>query len=242
MVRKLSMWLCGIAFAGAAFGDSAYDRVLAQIAEKTGLQAVTIPETGGSYLGKTHRGYRVVYMAKAGDVWGRFAARLTMAELGRETGGLLAYATGQDRASPDVVGSPLDKLLSEQIGQPLSVTVVLRHGKAHAPRLDVLAEGAHVHPGKALARHAQVGARAGFIYSDDDAFADRLAANEALMKRLKNLRGEYIRVDRDAVTLFWSGTESDFSGMLRDHGDYYAMLNAFLDDLADIADAIPPAR
>jgi hypothetical protein len=49
-------------------------------------------------------------------------------------------------------------------------------------------------------------------------------------------------VDRDAVTLFWSGTESDFSGMLRDHGDYYAMLNAFLDDLADIADAIPPAR
>ncbi len=62
------------------------------------------------------------------------------------------------------------------------------------------------------------------------------------MKRLKSLRGEYIRVDGDAVTLLWAGSETDYSGMISDHGGYYKMLNAMMDDLADIADAIPAGQ
>ena len=46
-------------------------------------------------MGKTHRGYNVVFTAKAGNVWGRYAARLTMGEIGREVGGFAAYLTGQ---------------------------------------------------------------------------------------------------------------------------------------------------
>ncbi len=46
-------------------------------------------------------------------------------------------------------------------------------------------------------------------------------------------------MDNEAVSLFWAGQEKDFSQMINDHGGYYKMLNAFLDDLADIADAIP---
>ena len=71
------------------------------------------------------------------------------------------------------------------------------------------------------------------------AFAGKLAANKQLMNRMKSLRGEYIRVDGDAVTFLWSGSETDYSGMIMDHGGYAKMLNAIMDDLADIADAIP---
>jgi len=41
------------------------------------------------------------------------------------------------------------------------------------------------------------------------------------------------------ITLFPVGQEKDFSQMINDHGDYGKMLNAFMGDLADIADAIP---
>ena len=73
----------------------------------------------------------------------------------------------------------------------------------------------------------------------DSAFAGKLAANKQLMNRMKSLRGEYIRVDGDAVTFLWSGSETDYSGMIMDHGGYAKMLNAIMDDLADIADAVP---
>jgi hypothetical protein len=232
-----------LAFAGiaAAYAQSgaAYERVMREIADKTGLKPVTIPDTEGAYLGKTHRGYEVIYTAKAGDVWGRYIARLTMAEIGKEAGGVLAYLTGQRKhLGGDVVGSPLDRLLSQQIGQPLSVTVILKHGKSAAPRLDVLSDYAKVEPADKLPAREKVGFNAGSIYAEDAAFAQRIAANAALMKRMKNLRSQYIRVDADAVTLFWSGSERDYSGMINDHGDYFRMLNDLMDDLADIADAI----
>jgi hypothetical protein len=218
---------------------SAQDRVMAMIADKTGLRPVTLPETGGAYMGKTHRGYEVIYSARAGDVWGRYVARLTMGEAGREAGGLLAWLTGQRRAlGGTVVGSPLDRLLSEQIGQPIAVTVVLKHGKPNAPRLDVLSDYAKVAPADKLPQREKVGFNAGSIHAEDAEFARRIAANEALMRRLKNLRSQYIRLDGDAVTLLWSGSERDYSGMINDHGDYFRMLNAFMDDLADIADAV----
>ena len=237
-----ALLLCAALLAPLAVqGQSATDRVMAQIAEKTGLKPVTIPDTQGAYMGKTHRGYEVIYTAKAGDVWGRYVARLTMAELGRETGGLMAFLTGQRTHVTDVVGSPMDRMLSQQIGYPLSVTVILKHGKPKAPRLDVLSDYAKIVPAERMPVRAQIGHNAGAILADDEAFARRLSSNEALMKRLKNLRSQYIRVDADAVTLFWAGSERDYSGMIRDHGDYFRMLNDLMDDLADIADAIPAA-
>jgi hypothetical protein len=62
------------------------------------------------------------------------------------------------------------------------------------------------------------------------------------MKRLKNVRDEYIRVDRDTVSFFFAGTEVDYGGLIRNHGDYFKMLNDLMDDLADIAEAIPTER
>jgi hypothetical protein len=151
---------------------------------------------------------------------------------------MLAYLTGQRTHMSNVVGSPLDRLLSEQIGQPISVTVILKHGKPNAQRLDVVSDYAKVAPAEKMAPRDRIGHNAGAIYSDDAAFAARLAQNAPLMKRLKNLRSQYIRVDADAVTLLWAGSERDYSGMINDHGDYYRMLNDMMDDLADIADAI----
>ena len=239
MVYRL-FFASGLLLAAAfAHAQSAQDRVMAQIADKTGLKPVTLPETQGAYLGKNHRGYDVIYTAKAGDVWGRYVARLTMGEIGREAGGVLGWMTGQyPHLGGNVTGSPMDRLLSQQIGQPLSVTVVLKHGKPAAPRLDVLSGYAKVVPAERMPERAKVGHNAGSIYADDADFAARIAGNEALMKRMKNLRSQYIRLDAGAVTLFWSGSERDYSGMINDHGDYFRMLNDFMDDLADIADAV----
>ena len=56
------------------------------------------------------------------------------------------------------------------------------------------------------------------------------------------MRNEYVRSDSDTVSFFFAGTETEYSGLIRDHGDYFKMLNDLMDDLADIADAIPAAR
>src|SRR5688500_10433753 len=89
--------LCVITLAPAptASAQTMKPEMLAQFEQKTGLKPVEIPDTQGTYLGKTHRGYRVVFTAKAGNVWGRYAARLTAAEIGREVGGFAAHVTGQ---------------------------------------------------------------------------------------------------------------------------------------------------
>src|SRR3981081_3152789 len=93
--------------------------------KKTGLKPVEIADTQGAYMGKTHRGYNVVFTAKAGNVWGPYAARLTMGEIEREVGGFAAYLTGQrGRIGESVVGSPLDRLLSQYLGQPLTLAMV----------------------------------------------------------------------------------------------------------------------
>lgn len=216
--------------------------MLAQFEQKTGLKPVEIPETQGAYMGKNHRGYTVVFTGKAGNVWGRYAARLTMAEIGREVGGFAAHVTGQrGRIGESVVGSPLDRLLSEYLGQPITIAIVLAHKKPNAPRLDVLSERAKVGPTDTLQRRDKIGGFAGYIYADDAEFASRITGNAALMKRLKNLRYQYIRLDRDTASFFFTGTELDYSSLIRAHRDYFTMLNDLMDDLADIADAIPQA-
>ncbi len=213
--------------------------MLKQFAEKTGLAPLEIPDTQGYYMGKTHRGYPVLFTAKAGNVWGRYAARLTAAEIGREVGGFAAHVTGQrGRIGEGVVGSPFDRLLSRYLGEPITLVVVLKHNKPNAPRLDVLSDRAKVGPDDALAKGAKIGGNAGYLYSDDAAFAARIAGNEPLMKRLKKLRYQYVRLDRETVSFFFAGTELEYSGLIRDHGDYFKMLNDLMDDLADIADAI----
>jgi hypothetical protein len=117
--------------------------------------------------------------------------------------------------------------------------MILKHGRAKVPRLDIVSGYSVLKPEDQLPQQATIGFKAGSIFSSDADFAKRVAANAALMKRLKSLRCEYIRVDEDAVTLFWAGSETDYSGMIMDHKGYYRMLNDLMDDLADIADALP---
>lgn len=237
MIRKLAL----TAALALLLTDSALaDKILEQIQKETGLAPIQIPNTEGAYLGKTHRGYEVIYTAKAGNVWGRYAARLTMGEIGREVGGVLGSMTGQREAlGGQVVGSPLDRQLSKIIGQPLAVTVFLKHGKADAPRLDIVSKYSVLADEVKMPEQAKVGFKAGAVYSADADFAARITGNKQLMTRMKKLRCQSIRVDPDAVTFLWSGSETDYSGMINDHGGYYKMLNAIMDDLADIADAIP---
>ncbi len=232
-----------LAPARTASAQSLKPEMLAEFEQKTGLKPVEIPDTQGFYMGKTHRGYSVLFTAKAGNVWGRYAARLTMGEIGREAGGFAAYLTGQrGYIGESVVGSPLDRLLSQYLGQPVTLAIVLMHHKQNAPRLDVLSERAKVALEDALPRRGKIGGNAGYLYADDAGFGGRIEGNAVLMKRLKNVRDEYIRVDRDAVSFFFAGTEVDYGGLIRSHGDYFKMLNDLMDDLADIADAIPTAR
>lgn len=208
--------------------------------KETGLAPVAVPGTGGEYLGKTHRGYKVLFTAKAGDVWGRYAARLAMGEIGREAGGMLAYLTGSQEWGGGVAGSPLDRLLAEAIGQPLSVTLVLEHGRA-GRRLDLYPGYAILKPGVELPEVKKLGSGPGSLRSEDQALAEQILGNAALVSRLKKLRGAYLRVDERTVGLYWSGQETDYSAMIRDHGGYWKMINAWLDDLADVADALPQA-
>jgi hypothetical protein len=224
-------------------GQSRQEKILADFEKETGLKAVQIPNTEGQWLGKAHRGYQVLYTARAGNVWGRYAARLTMAETGKEVGGVLGYLTGQYKSGVGgVTGSPLDRLLSSAIGQPISVTMILRHDKGGAPRLDILSGCSVIEPEEKLPRQQKLSSRGGSLYSADGDFAARIAGNEALMKRMKDMRCQYIRLDDDAVSFFWAGSETDYSGMIRDHGGYYRMINGIMDDLADIADAISVKR
>ncbi len=106
IITSMLTGLLALLFSDFALAD-AYQKALEQIQKDTGLAPIQIPNTEGAYLGKTHRGYEVIYTAKAGNVWGRYAGRLTMGEIGHEVGGLLGFLTGQREAlGAQVVGSP----------------------------------------------------------------------------------------------------------------------------------------
>jgi hypothetical protein len=240
-LRRLALLTTLLSLAGCAgYQKKIQEEALENIARETGLRKVEVPGTGGEYLGKKHRGYQVLYTGKAGDVWGRYVARLTMGEIGREVGGLMAFLTSSYEHAGNVAGSPLDRLLAEVIGQPISITMILVHEKAGAPRLDIIGDYANVLPEDPLPKFKRLGIGPGTISTRDQAFGDRLISDTELIDRLDDLWGAYIRVDPETVSLFWAGQEVDFSRMINDHGGYYVMINAFLDDLADIASAIPP--
>ncbi len=110
-VPRAGGWVRALVAGGLALGmvsvAAARDRQaeqLAAFAKETGLVPVEVAGTGGEYLGKIHRGYRVLFTAKAGDVWGRRAARLAMGEVGREAGGMLAYLTGSEEWGSEASG------------------------------------------------------------------------------------------------------------------------------------------
>ena len=118
------------------------------------------------------------------------------------------------------------------------MTILLKHGKPSAPRLDVISDYARVGPPDRMPKRDRIGHNAGHLYAGDAELARAIAANAPLMKRMRNLRTQYIRLDGEAVTFFFAGSETDYGGMMRDHGGYDRLLNDVMDDLADIADTI----
>jgi hypothetical protein len=235
--------LIALAPARSSSAQTLKPEMLAEFEQKTGLKPVEITDTHGFYMGKRHRSYEVFFTAKAGNVWGRYAARLTAAEIGREAGGFAARITGQrGNIGESVVGSPIDRLFSQLFGHPITLAMVLIHDKPGAPRLDVISDRVKVAPEDKLQRREKIGGNAGYLYADDAEFGKRIAGNAVLMKRLKNVRDEYIRLDQDAVTFLFAGSELEYSSLIRNHGDYFKMLNDLMDDLADIADAVPEER
>jgi hypothetical protein len=177
-----------------------------------------------------------------GSVWGRYAARLTAGEIGREVGGIIGFLTGQHGEFSQVTGSQFDKVLSDVIGQPISIVVVLRHGKPHAPRMDILSTYSTITPRDPVPDIGALGFLEERLSSNDSAFAGRVLSNPVLRDRINNFRSEYIRLDESAASFMFGGTETDYSYMIRQHPSYGAFLNSIMDTLADIADAVEAAQ
>ncbi len=235
--RAAGVGLLLMATAGCAAGAAGRNAV-EDFKAKTGLEPTVVGDNREQYLRKVHRGYEVLFRAQAGEVWGRYGARLAMGEAGRELGGVAAFLTGQGEHIRNVVGSPLDRALSQAIGQPLSFFVVARHGKPAAARLDVLSDFSTIKPADPLPRAARIGFNAGDLYTVDPALAGRVTANRPLVERLGRFRSEYIRADERAVSFMFAGSENDWSAMIREHGGYDRLINSIMDAVTELADAL----
>lgn len=216
---------------------------LAQMRAATGLEPVTIDGAQAEYLGKTHRGYPVLFRIHMGEVWSRYSARVAMGVAGSELGGIWSFLTGTYASLGSTpTGSPLDRLLSSVIGQPLSLLVVLEHRKPGASRLDVLSDYSTIRPEDPQPHRGSVSFTAGSVYAADPRFAARVLDNHALIEGLGNFRSQYIRVDDHAVTFAFAGSENEYSGMINNWGGYEQFLNGILNCMASLADEIPPTR
>lgn len=222
--------------------QSRQEKAMAEFMAKTGLEKVEIPDTGGEYLAKEHRGYRVLFTTKVGNVWGRWAARVAIGEIGREAGGVWSWLTGSYEYGPGVTGSPIDRLLSEFLGQPLSILLFLRHGREEAPGLQIVSGSSTIAPSGGLPEVTRIGWGAGHLYSADADYAANVQANAVLIERIKKYRGQCITVDDNVVSFVWAGPETEFSAMIRDHPSYEEMILSIIDTLVDLAEAIPDAR
>lgn len=209
------------------------------IEEATGLHPEADVSASEPALTKIHHGYPVMVRFKLGDVWGRWATRVAVGDIGREVGGILGFLTGQTKSEVGgITGSPFDRVLSQTIGQPLSLVAVLRHGKPGASRLDLYNQSSTIRPYDPLPSIEWVSISAGTLYSGDTSFARRILDNSRLMSILENFRSGYVRVDEYAVSFLFAGSENEYSGMIRNFGSYENMLNGILDGLAGIADEI----
>lgn len=215
------------------------EQQLQSLESGTGFRPVTIDGASADYLEKVHRGYRMLLRIKMGNVWGRYVARVTAGEVGRELGGIWSFLTGSYRSGVGgVTGSPFDRLLSDMIGQPISISVIADHHKPRASRADIYSMFSNIKPYDPQPEIQYIGLGPGTLYAADSRYAQRVLAEAELVERLKNFRSQYIRVDDRAVSFIFAGSENDYSGMIRDSGGYQQLINAIADSLADMADKI----
>jgi hypothetical protein len=213
---------------------------LADLKASTGFDAVSSQDSSeGIWLEKNHRGYPVLFRPQMGNVWGRYAARMAMGEIGRELGRVGQFLTGSYSSGVgSVAGSPLDRLLSRVIGQPLTFYFVLKHGKGGEQRADIVSYFSTVQPDDSLPKRGSIGFNAGSLYSSDPALAERIMQDSALVQQISNLRSQYIRIDGDAVTFIFAGSERDWSAEISERGGYPQYINDIVDILGKLADKI----
>ncbi len=205
---------------------------------ETGLKPVTVEGASSQYLSKTHRGYKMLLRIQMGDVWSRYAARVAAGEIGRELGGIWSFLTGSYKSGVgSVVGSPYDRLLSQIIGQPLSLTIIATHQKQKAARLDIYNEFSTIQPPDKQPKIQYIGLSPGTLYSSDSNYAKRVLSDKQLVAGIENFRSQYIRVDDVHASFMFAGSENDYGAMIRNHGNSSPTLyNAIMDTLAGLID------
>ena len=207
----------------------------AELMERTGLQQL---ESGDvPTFGKIHRGYPLKMRIAVGDVWRRYFARLAVAEASNglpEAWRNLYF----DRPGPgDIAGSRADQALSQVLGYPLTLTVVVEHEHEVNPVFIYGSRSVY----KPLEPPPQQGKLPGTdlkIYSQEPAAAERILADSALVKRLSKLRAPSLAVTSYGASLMWAGDEPQYSAMIRDHKDYADMLNSIFDGLVGLLEAV----
>ena len=201
----------------------------------TGLEA---DSQGEGFATKIHNGYPVLFRAQMGDVWNRYAARLVIGETGRELGRIGQFLSGSHEYVGTVVGSPLDRILSKVIGQPLTFYIVLKHQKNNVSRLDIISDFSTVQPEDSLPKFARIGFSAGSLYTSDTALGGRVMSDKSLVENISELRSQYIRLDDKAVTFVFAGSETDWSAEIREHDGYDKLILSIMNILSGIADKI----
>lgn len=205
------------------------------IGQSTGFKRVTVDGATADYLVREAGEYKLLLRIKHGDVWGRYGARVIAGELGRELGGIWSVLTGSYQSGVgSVTGSTVDRILSQIVGQPISISMVMLHHRANAPRLDVVNQFSVIQPTDPVPSVQYIGLRAGTLYSNDPAYARRVLG-DPLIRKLENFRSAYVRVDESSIGFYFAGTENDYSGMLRDTGGYFTLLNDVTDVLLGLA-------
>lgn len=222
--------LCLVLLLGSCVPANQAQNQLEYLKKETGLREIPSPDGQGTYLGKTHHGYEVLFTTQMGNVWGRWAARVGLGEL-------LAFVSDGAYRTP-VAGSQLDRLLSRVIGQPLTIIVIVKHKKPSASRLDIITPFSTVPSEDPLPKARHIGLNTGSIYSRNLEFVDRIASDKDLMGAISDLWSPYIRVDERAVTYIYAGPETDLSSMIRQHGSYPDYINSVMYIAASIADKI----
>lgn len=207
--------------------------------ETAGFKTIVVDGATADYLIKEQNGYKLLLRIKMGDVWGRYAARVTAGEVGRELGGIWSVLTGSYRSGVGgVTGSPIDRLLSRVIGQPISISVVMLHDKHNAPRADIVNMFSTIQPADPQPKIEYIGLRAGTLYSNDRGYAERVLADKTLIAKIENFRSAYVRIDGQGASFFFAGSENDYSGMIRDAGGYSKLLNDISDVLVGLVERI----
>lgn len=212
-----------------------------ELLARTGL--VQLEEGEVPVFGKTHRGYPLRMQAAAGDVWGRYFARLALAEASQALPEAVRRIYFDVPGPGDLAGSRADKVLSEVMGYPLTVTVVIDH--------DLPVEPLFVYTGRSVFRpelsppeQAALPGTALRLYCDNPELATRVLEQQPLRERLGKLRNPVLAVTEGQTVFAWAGDEVEYSAMIRDHDSYPAMLIGIFDTLVDLTEtaALPQSE